>query len=374
MAVALRNSLIQKSSSLVKVLDDVWQGIMATNEKCLKMSKKIGTHSGVFHCDEVLACFMLKQLPLYRDADIIRTRDEAILSTCDIVVDVGAVYDPSTHRFDHHQRSFNETLSSVRPDLVKNKFIKLSSAGLIYAHYGLEVIAEICKTKDICLDSASLKCLFTYIYDIFVEEMDAIDNGVPMYPEGKPLYRINTNLSSRVGKMNLKWNEPEKLSSIDSLFHKAMSYVGAEFQQCVLEAATDWWPAREIVRKSIKQRKEIHPSGEIFILEDRCPWKDHLYAIEEELGIEGELKFVVFHDMSGSWRVQGIPVQPDSFICRVFLHRSWRGVRDQDLSDVAGIKDCVFCHSTGFIGGNQTKEGAIEMALKSLNAATIDKE
>jgi len=33
---------------------------------------KIGTHNGHFHCDEVLACFMLKQLPRYKDAEIIR--------------------------------------------------------------------------------------------------------------------------------------------------------------------------------------------------------------------------------------------------------------------------------------------------------------
>ena len=33
---------------------------------------KIGTHNGTFHCDEVLACFMLKQLPQYKDAEIVR--------------------------------------------------------------------------------------------------------------------------------------------------------------------------------------------------------------------------------------------------------------------------------------------------------------
>lgn len=33
---------------------------------------KIGTHSGVFHCDEVLACFMLKTLPEYKEATIVR--------------------------------------------------------------------------------------------------------------------------------------------------------------------------------------------------------------------------------------------------------------------------------------------------------------
>lgn len=37
------------------------------------MAKVIGTHNGQFHCDEVLACYMLKQLPLYKDATIVRS-------------------------------------------------------------------------------------------------------------------------------------------------------------------------------------------------------------------------------------------------------------------------------------------------------------
>jgi hypothetical protein len=40
---------------------------------------KIGTHNGSFHCDEALGCFLLKQTDLFKDADIIRTRDEDIL-------------------------------------------------------------------------------------------------------------------------------------------------------------------------------------------------------------------------------------------------------------------------------------------------------
>ena len=62
------------------------------------MPKHIGTHSGTFHADEALACFLISQLPEYRDAIITRTREPAIISTMDIVVDVGGVYDPSTHR------------------------------------------------------------------------------------------------------------------------------------------------------------------------------------------------------------------------------------------------------------------------------------
>lgn len=33
-----------------------------------------------------------------------RTRDPALLDTCDIIVDVGGIYDPHKLRFDHHQR------------------------------------------------------------------------------------------------------------------------------------------------------------------------------------------------------------------------------------------------------------------------------
>ena len=68
------------------------------------VTPKIGTHNGTFHCDEALACFMLKQLPEYKHADIIRTRNPEELSDCDIVVDVGGVYDAERHRYDHHQR------------------------------------------------------------------------------------------------------------------------------------------------------------------------------------------------------------------------------------------------------------------------------
>jgi len=35
---------------------------------------------------------------------VCRTRDSGELAKCDIVVDVGGVYNPQNHRYDHHQR------------------------------------------------------------------------------------------------------------------------------------------------------------------------------------------------------------------------------------------------------------------------------
>jgi len=56
-----------------------------------------------FHADEALACALLRMLPEYTDASVTRTRDYALLEAMDVVVDVGGVYDPATHRYDHHQ-------------------------------------------------------------------------------------------------------------------------------------------------------------------------------------------------------------------------------------------------------------------------------
>ena len=56
------------------------------------------------------------------------------------------------------------------------------------------------------------------------------------------------------------------------------------------------------------------------------------------------------------------------FFYRIFLPKEWQGLRDDNLSTVSGIKDCVFVHTTGFIGGNNTREGALAMARYALKS------
>ncbi|POI24435.1 hypothetical protein CIB84_011814, partial [Bambusicola thoracicus] len=107
---------------------------------------RIGTHDGTFHCDEALACYLLRLLPRYRphpipqqDAEVVRTRDPQRLAQCDVLVDVGGEYDPERHRYDHHQRSFAQSMQSLQPS--KPWTTKLSSAGLVYCHFGSEILA-----------------------------------------------------------------------------------------------------------------------------------------------------------------------------------------------------------------------------------------
>jgi uncharacterized UPF0160 family protein len=60
-----------------------------------------------------------------------------------------------------------------------------------------------------------------------------------------------------------------------------------------------------------------------------------------------------------------------SFLNRLSLPEPWRGIRDEQvclcpsgrptalisrqLSALSGIPDCIFVHTSGFIGGNKTK-------------------
>lgn len=113
-------------------------------------------------------------------------------------------------------------------------YFRLSSAGLIYAHYGIEVISEILTKYKFAATTDCLGHLYTAVYEGFVEELDAIDNGVPMYSEGRPRYRISTHLSARVHRLNPEWNASENTNS-DELFQKAMDLVGKEFIERVLE-------------------------------------------------------------------------------------------------------------------------------------------
>ncbi|VDL99780.1 unnamed protein product [Schistocephalus solidus] len=385
--------------------------------------KVIGTHSGAFHCDEVLAIAMLKQLPEYKDADIIRTRDMKKLSTCNIVVDVGAVFDAASHRYDHHQPSFDLTMKDFHPHL--KPVVKLSSAGLIYAHFGKRVISEI------------------------------------------------------VGKLHSD-ADLETLFKQQS-FSKALDLVTNELLGSVRYLAEVWLPAKTIVAKCFKSRFSVHPSGMIMRLTPTgCPWKEHFFELEKEMRLDKDVTHDKEHlpfskrpvflvtDRTNDFSVTAIPIaleqpfskrsrqrlpskllvltvvssellpgtglfafvafvspcldkrkviqkearkdlqvvcrdllfpcgrffallvigpclrliiqhRPDSIalqpiytqrsFSRVPLPLSWAGKREHELDKAVGSSGCVFVHSNRFLGIHKTLDGALEMAKLALKAA-----
>ncbi|CAA7266461.1 unnamed protein product [Cyclocybe aegerita] len=353
----------------------------AKRQKMIKARSTIGTHNGTFHCDEALAVFLLRQTNIYRNAALKRTRDPAVLATCDIVVDVGAVYDESKLLFDHHQRGFTEVFGHGFET-------KLSSAGLVYKHFGKEVIAN---RIQLPLDNPKVNILWLKMYKEFIEAIDGIDNGVSQYPNDiKPKYRSRTDLSSRVGGLNPWWNQPTDAQSVDVRFEKASQLAGTEFLEKFDYYANAWLPARDLLISSVATSKaQFDPTGKIILFEQFLPWKEHLFELEADDRIPvvepNQAIYVVYPDeTANNWRVQAVPVSSESFESRKALPEAWRGLRDDELSKASGIEGGIFIHASGFIGGgfflfdgmasctqrcatgNKTKQGALKIAQASL--------
>lgn len=329
------------------------------------LTMKIGTHSGHFHADEALAVWMLRRLPRFAQAEVVRTRDLEVLDTCDIVVDVGARYEPPKY-FDHHQREFTDTFDA------KHTVTKLSSAGLVYKHFGREVLHEVLSANlhTVKLEpkpdvSDAVNTIYERVYDKFVQAVDGNDNGVNAYSE-KPLYSTHgLQITTIVGNLSPTPFQDWSDSELDKKFERASELMGMAFEAQVLSAGFGWYPSRTAVERAFAARQKYDTDGRILVLDNAADWKEHLEFFENQQNCEGQVLYVLY-PTGDSVRVQAVAKARGSFESRKALPEAWRGLRDAELSRVSGVPESVFVHASGFIGGNRTKDGALALAQKAL--------
>ncbi|KAF2299435.1 hypothetical protein GH714_031939 [Hevea brasiliensis] len=208
-------------------------------------------------------------------------------------------------------------------------------------HYGLEIVA-----KELQLDERhpNVHRLFLAVYKNFVEAVDAIDNGISEYDSNQPpRYVNNTSLSSRVGRLNLDWIDSNQSSEReDEAFEHAMELASHEFLESINFHANSWLPARSIIMECLASREDIDHSGEIMVLTRSCPWKLHIFELEEEMKIDPSIKYVIYQVpilhfylfVANAIRCRMIGVKigdytvavsPDKFESRKPLPLAWRG-------------------------------------------------
>lgn len=104
-------------------------------------------------------------------------------------------------RYDHHQRGFDECFGH-------GFTTKLSSAGLVYKHYGEGIVAGL---MDLPPTHPDVRTVYLAVYKKFMEAVDAIDNGVNQWDgAGPPRYISRTDLGSRVANLNPNWNDEDQ--------------------------------------------------------------------------------------------------------------------------------------------------------------------
>ncbi|MCM8709855.1 MYG1 family protein [Clostridium sp. SYSU_GA19001] len=285
-----------------------------------KIFKKIGTHDGKFHADEVVATAILKEL---FNVEIIRIRDEKLLKDLDIVYDVGG------GELDHH--GINKTY--------RESGTPYAACGLIWKKFGLEVL----RFMNPSLNSDEVEGVFNYIDKNFIEGIDALDNGIWIDRTEIPLMHI----SSIIENFNPAWNSDK---DENKAFNEAVE-IAAIVLRNMIENRFAVLDAKSHVEKAYKNRSV----PEILVLNIHCPYADTLRELDER----GEVLYVVY-PRKDSYAMQS--VRDENGDDKKKLPKAWAGLRDKELAEVTGVSDAVFCHTGRFIAVAGSYEGIMKLA------------
>jgi uncharacterized UPF0160 family protein len=299
------------------------------------------THNGNFHADDVFAVATLllvlesSEFPAWRTAPvkIIRTRDPEIIDQGDFVVDVGGIHDEEDNKFDHHQPGGAGTR-------VNN--IPYASFGLVWRKFG----AKLCGSP-IVADLVEHK---------LVMPIDGTDNGVdmfePVFPDVMP-YTVYDFLYSYFPT----WKEQDV--HLDEVFLTVVQ-VAKDMLSREIKNNRDNTEARVIIEQAYQQTEDKR----IIVLDRSYP-----AVVMDVLQQHPQPLFVIRPDeQNNTWKTNAIRKNYHSFEIRKPFPESWAGKRDSELAAVSGVPDAVFCHNKRFLAVAKSKEGALELAKKAVNA------
>lgn len=289
----------------------------------------VATHGGKFHVDEVTATAVLDKVYGDQgiDLDIVRTRDPLVLAEADIVYDVGWLYDHERRRYDHHQPGA----------LKRENGLTRSALGLIWLHYGI----------DYCDGNVRAA---QRIDDVFVRGIDARDNAelrVAEDPE-TPDYGIS-----------------QVIEQLNPIVSHGETYDG-QFKKAVGRVA-------EILAR-LHEKVLVELETEDAIIAARLVSDDPRYAVvdyqvtppDSLAKIEG-LEYLVFPEYTNNtWQVYTIRTPEDAFVSKRPFPKEWAGLEGENLAELTGVNDAIFCHKKRFLTVAKSKEGALALLTQAL--------
>ncbi|MFA5142105.1 MAG: MYG1 family protein [Candidatus Woesearchaeota archaeon] len=310
---------------------------MENIHKSLAEVKSVAVHDGKFHADEA---FAIAALRLFNPGlEVIRTRDSKEHKQVDLRVDVCGRYEPNKGDYDHHLVNGPK----------RENGIPYASFGMIWKHYGSQICEKL-------LGNAGKEDLARIVLDvdaILVQKIDADDTG---YFSPNENSKDSPYLLPRFfSVLNPQWHES---GSIDMMFNESVDIAKRILSREIIRAHSVIL-ARSIIIDALDKYK----GKGYFVLEGTYPW--HEVVIEQSL----DTKFLV-HKGSNSkqWAVTCVPAELGTYNYRKKLPLVWAGLRDEQLQNLTGVKDALFCHNGRFTAGAISREGAIKLAELALES------
>ena len=283
--------------------------------------RSLGTHDGSFHADEVTAAALLILFNQIDKDRIQRTRDPCVLENCLFVCDVGGVYDPSKKRFDHHQITYQGSLSS---------------AGMILKYLKEERI----------IDSS----MYDYFNRSLILGVDAHDNGLAKVEIGFCSF-------SQVVSNFVPISQTASKEEMNHAFFSALDFV-FQYLERLKKRYEYTLSCRDQVEKAMLKNTNYLEFSE------PIPWMESFFL----LGGEKHPALFVIMPTGSHWKLRGIPPSlKDRMKTRKPLPEEWAGLHDKELFKVSGIDGSIFCHKGRFISIWRTKEDALKAMEMVLN-------
>lgn len=309
----------------------------------------IGTHNGVFHSDEVVACAILCLLNKGKEIQIIRTRDDLILNQCYICVDIGG------GNFDHHQPNFNSA---------RDNGIPYASAGLVWKYYGEKLVFNYMNYNPyFCKHTDLTHTILKKIDDTIISLVDCEDNGISS----------EKHLFSFISDFLPLWFE--RKPDFDKQFYQVLKIVIEVLEQNIIKNISD------VISENILlynySNSKYFSNGILEIPSQTINWLDTVIKINDSSTslCNENIDFVIFPYPDGGWAAQCVPPNlSHKFEQRIPFPKSWAGQTDK-LPEISQVTDATFCHNGCFFVRAKTKESVIKLcriAIESFIANIIN--
>lgn len=292
-----------------------------------KRKKSLGTHNGIFHCDEVLGIAILMIAFMKYLITVTRTRLPELLSKLDIVIDVGG------GKYDHHKEGFSEKRPTGE---------LYASAGLVWRDFGSQAIQNVAEEIGASISEDDVKAIQEEIDRELIIPADQEDNGK----------QASTHMLSFVSSFLPTWMEDP---AYDAAFEKVVDTVRTILYEIIKTKIS-----KITAKYELPKRYERAEDGIVEIPAQTMPWLEDVVAYNE--GHDNALKFVIFPYPDGGWAAQAVPPSLEQrFEQLVPFPKEWAGKNEKTLPEVSGIPDAIICHNFRFFARAKSKESIVKM-------------
>lgn len=279
----------------------------------------IGTHSGIFSIDEVVACAILTIFysSLNHSVEIVRTNETEKLKHTDVLINISSKnYIPKNY----------ETSYSVWED------------------FGEEIISKFSTDYIKCIANLLSQDVFPITENSDKNPFSCISHFIPLW---------------------------DQLDNSDENFKNALNVACLILEQLILKTISNYKAKKNILYNidsyDMPHMEPLFFNETLEISNEKQPWLETVleYNLEHS---ENPVNFIIYHNLYNSdWTAICVPTSlEESSIPRIILPKQWLGTHGEELSNISGVADAISCSEDGLSMQAKTKDGIRSLCLRAI--------